>query len=225
MKSPIAPPRITRMRFMLYCPRCRRSQTAATGLISRKRETENDRAITKRDRVQGAPAESGTRTPINLVAEQVRHCDPEQAGDDKQISEHGHEQTARFITQKRRVEQRLSGKQTKNSKRAHRKKFLDEPQDKHVTDRQCDEEWSSKSLEFSHLDCRKQPKRPDKRDGQQNNSRSSRARKVLRDAGEVRFEQTGQTDQNQEQTRKDSHGLQGKMVNHVRHGESVLWRT
>src|SRR5213080_4907837 len=43
-----------------------------------------------------------------------------------------------------------------------------------------------------------------------------RARKALRDIGEVRFEQSGQTHQNEERARNDSCGLQRQMVNHAR---------
>src|SRR5438067_10851400 len=43
-----------------------------------------------------------------------------------------------------------------------------------------------------------------------------RARKALRDIGEVRFEQSGQTHQNEERASDDSCGLQGQMVDHAR---------
>src|SRR6266487_3539220 len=197
IKSPIAPPRITRMRFILLCRgRCPQRQpfspTARLGghyiLISRKREGQNRAAINERDRMQKTPPQNAARAPVDLVTQNVRDGNP------------------------------------KKSKRAHSEKFVDEAQNENITNRHGNEERPPESCEFSHFDRRQQPKGPDKSDGQENDTSETRARKALRDTCELRFEQSGQTNQNKKCARDDSRGLQGEMVNHVRSGEFVLWQ-
>src|SRR5205814_8075007 len=50
-------------------------------------------------------------------------------------------------------------------------------------------------------------------------------RRPLRHAAEVGLHQPRQADQNKNRAGDNSRGLQGQMVNHVRHSESVLWPT
>ena len=138
MKSPIAPPRITRMRFIAHCSdgswsaetmiECLRRDRRSLRLILRKREPENHATVNQRDSVQTPPAKNAARAPINLIAKDVRNCDPEQTGDNQQVSKHCYEQAARFVTQKGRIKQRFGREQTKNSKSAYREKFVHEKQ-------------------------------------------------------------------------------------------------
>src|SRR5206468_275915 len=172
--------------------------------------------------MQEAPAENAARAPVDLIAKHVRDRHPKQTGNDEQISEHGYEQPACLVTQKRRIEQRFSGQQAKNSKRAYCEKFFDETQGKHVTDRQRNQKRPPESGELTHWDRRDEPEAPDQIECQQNNSRNTRTRKALRDISEVRFHQTGHADQNEERTGDDARNMQRWMVNHIRHGESVL---
>ena len=85
MKSPIAPPRITRMRFMLYCSGALRApkSTASSAvtdrrykLIPRKREGQNYPTVNERDDMQEAPAENAPRTPADLIAKHIRNRHP-----------------------------------------------------------------------------------------------------------------------------------------------------
>src|SRR5882724_202503 len=194
MKSPIAPPRITRMRF-IGCPRIGSARWKhALPLILRKRERENHTAIDQGDSVQTAPAKDATRAPVDLIAKDIRDRDPKQPGSNQQISEHRYQQSARFVAQKGCIEQRLRRKQTQNSKGAYREKFVHETQHEHVTDWQCNEQWAPETGEFAHLNRSDQPKRPSETDGEQNNSRSLRTRKPLYDTREVRLQQSEQTD-------------------------------
>src|SRR5205823_6594382 len=92
MKSPIAPPRITRMRFIQFtvaplserrneAPVASAPETAATDLVLRKREPENHAAVNQHDSMQTAPAKNTASGPINLIAKNVRNRHPEQARD------------------------------------------------------------------------------------------------------------------------------------------------
>src|SRR6516225_6534402 len=107
MKSPIAPPRITRIRFMcgnidfqsVYPAVCKlldqlsgqylcwRTRRRTTFLILRKREGENHAAVNERNSMQTAPAKNCSRAPVDLIAKHVRDCDPKQSGNNQQISE------------------------------------------------------------------------------------------------------------------------------------------
>src|SRR5215472_17119313 len=112
----------------------RRSETAATDLILRKRELENHAAINQGHRMQTAPAKNTASAPINLIPKDVRNRYPEQAGDNQQVSKHCHEQAARFIAQKGRVEKRFGREQTQNPESAYREEFIHEKQREHVTE-------------------------------------------------------------------------------------------
>src|SRR6266513_1885764 len=92
MKSPIAPPRTTRMRF--NAPR----------LILRKRAGEDRNPVDGCDTVHRAPAHVAPRAPIDLVAQQVWHRHPKEAGNDEQVGEHRQEQAAGFVTEECRLQ-------------------------------------------------------------------------------------------------------------------------
>src|SRR5256885_14962090 len=123
MKSPIAPPRITRMRF---------------NSILSERVGEDRDAVERRDAVNGVPARVCLRAPTNLIAQQIGHRHPKQTGDDHQIGENGEKQPAGFVTKERGFEQRFSGEQTKHAQSASCEKFLHKSDDEQVTDRQYD---------------------------------------------------------------------------------------
>src|SRR5215472_8145494 len=152
MKSPIAPPRITRMRFIrftvaaLYERRnySRRSETA-TDLVLGKREFENHAAVHQRERMQAPPAKNTTCAPINLVAKDIRNCHPEQARDNQQVSKNSYKQATRFVAQKSRIKQWFRREQTKNRESAHREEFIHEKQREYVTDWQSNEERPTKA--------------------------------------------------------------------------------
>src|SRR5438477_11242428 len=108
MKSPIAPPRITSMRFILYCSHGpvgrltaesknkfaftghRPVATAKRSLILHKGEGEDHAAVNERGSMQTAPAKDCSRAPVNLIAKHVRDRDPKQSGNDQQISEYSY---------------------------------------------------------------------------------------------------------------------------------------
>src|SRR4029079_5949431 len=143
MKSSIAPPRITRMRFMRFtvetlCERRNQSSSlsdsrTATDLVSRKREPENYESVSQHDRMQATPAKNTASAPIDLIAKDVRNRHPEQARDNEQVSKYRHEQAARFVTQKGRIKKRFGHEQTENPESAYREKFIYEKQREHVT--------------------------------------------------------------------------------------------
>src|SRR5215472_18423427 len=100
MKSPIAPPRTTRIRFIFYCSHGpvgrlvvksnkfafagqRLVATAKRCLILRKREGENHAAVNERNGMQTAPAKNCSRAPVDLIAKHVGDCDTKQSGSDK----------------------------------------------------------------------------------------------------------------------------------------------
>src|SRR5690242_102827 len=122
MKSPIAPPRITRMRFICYCsgalcaPGTNDCLFASAvipiyrdSLVLRKCITENHTTVSQRDRMQTAPAKSSSCAPINLIAKNVRNRHPKQPRDNQQVSKNRHEQAAWLVAQKGCVEQRFGG--------------------------------------------------------------------------------------------------------------------
>src|SRR6266568_6545550 len=87
IKSPIAPPRITRIRFMSFAVALlyERRPIGTTVidrrykfLIPRKRKCENGGAIEQRDAMHQAPAYGAACAPVDLIAKQVRGHDPEQ---------------------------------------------------------------------------------------------------------------------------------------------------
>src|SRR5213082_1087660 len=102
--------------------------------------------------MQQAPASGDARAPVDLIAKQVRDHNPEQHGDNEQISEYRDKQAARFVTQKRRVEQRFGRKQTKNAERTYREKFPDKEKSQHIKDRKKNEKRFAKRGEFTHID-------------------------------------------------------------------------
>lgn len=97
-------------------------------LILREGESENDAAVNQGDHVQTAPTKDAPRAPINLIAQQIRDGDPEQASQNQQISEDCYEQTACLVTQESCIEQWLRSQQAKNSKSTHGKEFSNETQ-------------------------------------------------------------------------------------------------
>ena len=115
-KSPIAPPRMTRMRFNALSAmrdiarEARRNQYRVT----RRRESPPRRAGQD---VRQSPAPGPARAPINLIAQQIRHHDPEQSDHDQQIGEHRHEKPACFGTEKKRHRERF-GRQAEKECRA-----------------------------------------------------------------------------------------------------------
>src|SRR6186713_913531 len=118
---------------MIDYPR-RRSQTAATALVLRKREPENYAAVKQGNGVQTAPAKNTASAPVNLIAKDVRNSHPEQTCDYQQISKHGHEQTARFVPQKGGIKQWFGYEQTEYPESAYRQELIHEKQREHVTD-------------------------------------------------------------------------------------------
>src|ERR1051326_1526892 len=104
-KSPIAPPRMTRMRF--------RS-------VTRDGASEKSGTVEEKQTVGEAPPAVAARTPVDLIAHQIRHRDPKEADDDQDVSKHGHEQPAGFIPEKGRVEERFGPKQKQDAEGAGR---------------------------------------------------------------------------------------------------------
>ncbi len=92
MKSPIAPPRITRMRF--NAPR----------LILRQRAGEDRNPVDAHDTVHRPPAHVAPRAPIDLVAQQVWQRHSKETGNDEQVGEHRQEQAAGFVTEECRLQ-------------------------------------------------------------------------------------------------------------------------
>src|ERR1041385_2640203 len=95
IKSPIAPPRITKIRFInLLEPQpsgpCAHVETGNCAFIDwpqadgytkgrsilREREGENHAAVNERKSMQTAPAKNCSRAPVDLIAQHVRDCDP-----------------------------------------------------------------------------------------------------------------------------------------------------
>src|ERR1700730_11210457 len=115
MKSPIAPPRITRMRFI-----CRKSAVIDRRYrksIPRDGVRENRSSVKQGQAVRKSPAPRRARTPIYLIAQKVRHRDPEQSNDDQKICEHRHKKPAGFGAKESGIEQRLGAKKKKNAER------------------------------------------------------------------------------------------------------------
>src|SRR6266496_1351204 len=88
MKSPIAPPRMTRTQFILYCSGAMSAETIVSHglgghrpplqfLILPEREGKNHTAIDQGESMQTAPAKNAPCTPVDLIAKDVRDCDPE----------------------------------------------------------------------------------------------------------------------------------------------------
>src|SRR3954463_5602568 len=92
MKSPMAPPRMTRTRF--------RS-------VARDSAGEDRDAVKKNEPVSDAPAAFGSCAPADLIAHEIWHRDPEQADDNQDVGEHRHEEPARLVSKKRSVEERF----------------------------------------------------------------------------------------------------------------------
>src|SRR6059058_5512733 len=88
-KSPIAPPRMTRIRF--------RS-------VARDSTREDRDAVEKNEAVGDAPTAVGPRAPINLVAHEIRHRDPEQTDHNQDVGEDCDEEPAGFAAEKCGVE-------------------------------------------------------------------------------------------------------------------------
>src|SRR4051795_13420531 len=119
--------------------------------ITRDGARHNGSPVKEKKAVSDAPAALAPRAPADLIAQEIRHRHPEKAGDDEDVSKHGHEQTARFISEKRRVEKRFRGEQKQNAKSAGRQKFVDIPKHEKKTDRQNNKERRAKAGEFSHF--------------------------------------------------------------------------
>ena len=115
--------------------------------------------------MQTAPAKRAPRGPIDLITQEVRNGDPKETGNNQQISKYSYEQTACLVPKKRCVEQWLRSQQTKNSKSAHGEEFSNKTQHKSVANGQCNEQGTPKRGEFTHLDGREKPERPDKANG------------------------------------------------------------
>src|SRR2546423_5327086 len=113
MKSPIAPPRITRMRFTVRS-------------ILRNGAGENCHAVERGEAVNDAAANIAVCAPVNLVAQQVRHRHPKQTGHNHEISEHRYKKAARFVAEESPFQERLGREQTENSKRADGEEFFNE---------------------------------------------------------------------------------------------------
>src|SRR5207302_2996272 len=137
MKSPIAPPRITRMLL--------NSKSVLTESAGQNRH-----AVNCGDAVDGSPARVTLRAPIDLIPQQVRHCDPKKAGNDQQVSEHGQEQASGFVAEEGRFKERFGREQTKNAECAHSEKFFDEPQYQHIANGEHDQQWLAKACELAH---------------------------------------------------------------------------
>jgi hypothetical protein len=84
------------------------------------------------------PARVGSGAPIDLIAQEVGHCDPKKTGNDKEVSKDSDKQTRGFIAEKRGIEKRFGGKQTEDTERPNSKEFLQESKHQYVTDRQND---------------------------------------------------------------------------------------
>ena len=84
-------------------------------LVLRKRESEDHATIDQYENVETSPSKDAARNPIDLVAKDIWNGDPEQTGDNQKVRKHCHEQAARFVTQKGRIQQRFGREQTKNS--------------------------------------------------------------------------------------------------------------
>ena len=87
-------------------------------------------AIDQSQGVGEPPAAIRARAPIDLVAQQIRHRDPEQADHDQEISKHRHEKPARFVPEERRTEKRFGREQEQNAERTSGEKFVHEEQDR-----------------------------------------------------------------------------------------------
>ena len=94
---------------------CLSSDRRPLRLILRKREFENHTTIDQYESVQTPPSKDAARDPIKLVAKYIWNGDPEQTGDNQKVRKHCHEQAARFVTQKGRIQQRFGREQTENS--------------------------------------------------------------------------------------------------------------
>ena len=73
-----------------------------------------------------------------MVAQEIRHGDPEQSGHDQQVGEDRHEEPGGLGPEKGGIKQRLGGEQEENTERACRQKFVHEPQHQKKADRQKD---------------------------------------------------------------------------------------
>src|SRR5512133_3610139 len=111
MKSPSAPPRMTRIR-----------------LITEKRESDQGCAVSEPKSVYAPPARSCFAKPANLIAQFVRHHHPDQTEHDQQVGEHSQNQPARFVAEKSGIEQRLCHQQRQNPQSADGEKFIDKAQ-------------------------------------------------------------------------------------------------
>src|SRR5213078_281783 len=158
-KSPMAPPRITRMRF--------RS-------VARDSAREDRDAVEKNEAVSHAPPAVGSRTPIDLVAHEIRHRYPEQARHNQDVGENSHEQPAGFAAKKGGVQKRFGREQKKNAEGASRQEFVDKPQHEKKADRENEEQRFTERRKFSHFHRGEEPEAPEKGDRQQDESSHAR---------------------------------------------------
>src|SRR5678815_5377309 len=115
MKSPIAPPRITRIRpdglstdTPTSCPPSDRGRTLRlTHSVCRECTNQNRRAEDESETGKQPPTFRRPCAPLNLVAQQVGHRYPNQPGHNHQIRQHRDEQPTRFRSQERRIKERL----------------------------------------------------------------------------------------------------------------------
>jgi hypothetical protein len=114
--------------------------------------------------VHDAPARIAPRAPVDLIAQEVRHCHPKQAGNDHQISQHCEEQSARLVAKEGRFQERFGREQADDAERAHREKFLNKSKHEHVTDGQENQERFAEAGEFAHFHRGEKPERPNERD-------------------------------------------------------------
>src|SRR3954467_8686382 len=151
-KSPMAPPRMTRIRF--------RSVTGDGA-------GENRGAVKKNEAVGKAPPAVGPRAPIDLVAQQIGHRHPDEAGDDQDIGKDSHEQAAGFVSEKGGIEQRFGREKEKNPERARGQKLVHEPQHEKKSDWEHEEKRLSERRKLSHFHGREQPEAPEERERQE----------------------------------------------------------
>ena len=79
--------------------------------ITRHGAGENGDTVKDSQAVSETPAAVRARAPVDLIAQEKGHRDPEQTGNDQQISEESYENPGRFSLKKCRIEERLGGKQ------------------------------------------------------------------------------------------------------------------
>src|SRR5256714_445950 len=204
-KSPMAPPRMTRIRF-------RSVLNDGAG--------QNGSAVEKKDAVSDAPAAVRPRAPADLVAQQVRHRHPDKASHNQEIGEHGDEQTAALVSEERSVEKRFGGEQNQNAERAGGQKFVDKPEHEKKPHRQNEEKWFSEAGKFSHLHGGEKPEAPKEGNRQQNEAGHARARKLSsRSLRRGRLSESPQAEDEKENACDVASGLEREVIDHAKIGE------